>query len=453
MTALDTRRETAARTPEPGRHHRGWWVLSGVAFVAVVGAGLLAVAAYSEHRSLQREARQLAASRSRLQETRADHADARTDLHAHQSLATEVTLERDGVRVAVGEAQAALTGVTGQLTEAQGVRDNQAIRLVNTRVCLDGVREALDATAARNQTGAQAALRRVSAPCYAAATPGEESPAFGFDFADPFLLRAGGDVYGFATNAGGGSVQVIRSRDLVSWELVGNALGNLPAWAAPNSTWAPAVLARPGGFVLYYTVREAATGRQCISAAIGGSPAGPYLDPSTGPLECAAAGSIDPSPFVDADGAAYLLWKSERPAQIWARRLTADGRGLTGAPGLLLTARQGWEGGNVEAPAMMRTVGGHWLFFSGNDWNGRRYAEGLAHCRSPLGPCEHVGSGPVLASHGRIAGPGGGEVFLDGAGTWWLAYHAYRDPAVGYPNSRLLHLRRVTINALGGPTL
>jgi hypothetical protein len=53
---------------------------------------------------------------------------------------------------------------------------------------------------------------------------------------------------------------------------------------------------------------------------------------------------------------------------------------------------------------------------------------------SPTGPFVDDSSGPspalrtvmpVFASVGTIAGPGGQELFTDGTGQLWMAYHAY----------------------------
>jgi hypothetical protein len=48
-------------------------------------------------------------------------------------------------------------------------------------------------------------------------------------------------------------VQVARSTDLAAWSDLADALPSLPAWVGVNEilTWAPSVLARPGGYVLY----------------------------------------------------------------------------------------------------------------------------------------------------------------------------------------------------------
>jgi len=46
------------------------------------------------------------------------------------------------------------------------------------------------------------------------------------------------------------------------------------------------VLQRADATLLFYTVRQASTGRQCLTVASGSGPGGPFLDGSSGPLEC-----------------------------------------------------------------------------------------------------------------------------------------------------------------------
>ena len=137
------------------------------------------------------------------------------------------------------------------------------------------------------------------------------------------MITVGDRYYAFSTNSNAGDVQVITSTDLAHWSFVGNALPALPAWANAGSTWAPSVIhlaaapaqpaqpASPGKpavaaarapatYVMYYTVRDRASGADCLSTAVSGAPAGPYVDSSTASLVCESAdgGSIDPSPFI-----------------------------------------------------------------------------------------------------------------------------------------------------------
>lgn len=277
-----------------------------------------------------------------------------------------------------------------------------------------------------------------------AGTPGE---VWNGDFPDPFVLRVGPVYFAYATENQLTEVQTIESTDLVHWSWVGDAMGRLPDWASWGYLWGPSVLARTGSYVLYYATREAATGTECISHAVSALPSGPFVDTSTGPLVCQRdrGGSIDPSPFVDADGRAYLVWKSEgtatgEPTRIWSQGLTPDGLGLVGEPTELLHTDQPWEGPIVEAPSMTRTADGYHLLYSGNRWETADYAVGHATCASPAGPCTKTGA-PVLASRGSLAGPGSAEVFTDATGGLHLAFHAWDAGQVGYPGgARSLHV-------------
>ena len=260
-------------------------------------------------------------------------------------------------------------------------------------------------------------------------------------FADPFVLVTDEGYYAYATNAGGRNVQVITSPDLVTWNLLADALPVLPGWAAPNFTWAPVVLARPGSYVLYYTVREPKAGRQAISMATSVSPGGPFTDSSTGPLiyQLSLGGSIDPSAFVDRDGTAYLVWKADSNAinqasTLWIQRMAADGLSLTGPPVRLLGYDAPWEDPLIEAPCLVLDEGTYYLFYSANWWNTPRYAVGYATAETVLGPYVKVTTAaPWFASDPQVAGPGGQEWFADQTGQRHMAYHGWQPGQVATP--------------------
>ena len=300
---------------------------------------------------------------------------------------------------------------------------------------------------------------------------GWTNPVLAHDFPDPFVVRDGATYYAFATNAAGKNVQVARSGDLARWDDLPDALPALPRWAQQTFglTWAPAVLARPGGaWVLYYTTRDASSGFQCVSRATSTRPDGPYPDDSATPLVCQVTGqsrfcgSIDASPFVDVDGKAYLVWKSDEnaaacsaPPRLWIQELSPDGLSLVGPVALLLTKDQAWEGVNIEGPSMTRAADGTYLlFYSANDWETASYAVGYAVCDSPAGPCRKAttdaAGGPWLRSRGDALGPGGEEVFTDVAGRPWLAYHAWSAPVTGYAGGGARSLRIDALDFVGG---
>ena len=284
------------------------------------------------------------------------------------------------------------------------------------------------------------------------------APAYPGDFPDPFILRVGSTYYAYATQTGDVNVQVIRSPDLMTWQHLGDALPVLPAWAGSGRTWAPVVLPRADAYVLYYAVREPRSDRQCISVAVADQPEGPFRDVSAEPFifQLERGGSIDPSPFVDIDGTAYLLWKSDdnaldQPASIWIQRLTDDGLALTGAPRELLRHDRDWERPLIEAPAMVRSEGHYYLFYSANWWESANYAIGYATSQSPLGPFQKVtGSGPWMATGDQAAGPGGQEFFTDTDGALWMACHAWTPGAVGYAAGGARSLRVTGIGFEGG---
>ena len=260
------------------------------------------------------------------------------------------------------------------------------------------------------------------------------------DFPDPFVLRAGSAYYAYATNGGGSNVQVMRSADLASWQRLPDALPELPPWAGEGRTWAPVVVPRDQRWVLYYTVKEPVADRQCISVAAAERPEGPFTDASERPLvfQQDRGGSIDPSPFVDDDGAAYLLWKSddnalERPSSLWGQRVAADGLALTGAPTELLRHDRDWERPLIEAPAMVHSRGLYYLFYSANWWESADYAIGYAVATAAMGPFEKLTTTrPWMAAGGPVAGPGGQEVLVDATGALRMAYHGWSPGAVGY---------------------
>jgi len=283
------------------------------------------------------------------------------------------------------------------------------------------------------------------------------------DFPDPYVLQANGSWWAFSTQVGATAIPTLRSDDLVHWEWVGDALQGTPGWAEWGHHWAPSVLRRGSTFVMYYTTRDRATGLQCISRAVSLLPQGPYVDRTDGPMICQTrrGGSIDPSPFVDADGRAYLLWKSEgtlrgEPTRIWGQRLSGDGQGVVGERRELLHRALDWEFPIIEGPTMALVGGRHHLLYSGNRWESADYAVGHAICDSVLGPCRRTSALPILATRRGAAGPGGQELLAMPDGRLALVHHAWDPAAVGYPHgARMLHVATVQVEgdrmAIGGP--
>ncbi|MFC4427844.1 glycoside hydrolase family 43 protein [Deinococcus navajonensis] len=278
------------------------------------------------------------------------------------------------------------------------------------------------------------------------------NPVINENFPDPFVLREGKTYHAYATNTANANVPHATSRNLLQWERAGDAMPVLPAWAEGGRTWAPEVARVGKNYVLYFTAQHAESGRQCIGAATATSAAGPFRDPSSKPLVCqlAEGGSIDASPFLDADGKRYLLWKNDgnccnQATNIYIQPLSSDGLHLTGKATALIQNFELWEGNVIEAPTLYRAGGVYYLLYSGGPFDSTLYSVGYATAKRVTGPYRKAPENPILVSKGAVAGPGHQTVIQDGAGQTWLAYHAWDEArigdAVGY---RSLHLSPIT---------
>lgn len=132
------------------------------------------------------------------------------------------------------------------------------------------------------------------------------NPVLNGDYSDPDVVRVGDDFYLTAssfTNVPG--LPILHSKDLVNWTLIGHALArNLPAaqHAVPRhggGVWAPAIRYHDGRFYIYYPDPD--YGIFMVSAS---DAAGPWTQPV---LVDATRGAIDPAPFWDDDGQAWLV--------------------------------------------------------------------------------------------------------------------------------------------------
>ncbi len=290
-----------------------------------------------------------------------------------------------------------------------------------------------------------------------------QTPAFAGDAPDPDIVYSGGTYYAFTTGTQlGNHLQALvdtSGNPTAGWgSYTGHSFGSsalpaTPSWETVNTQTSPGVFFYGGHWVMWYDAsvnpHPVDSGHSCLSVATAASltPSSPVFTDSTGgPTYCGAGGSagdvLDPSPFVDpATGAAYLLWKSNdgtsaEPSQVWSVRLSADGTHFAGTPTVLLTVDQAdlpWET-TVDDPQMVFGVGGYDLLFSPGDFQSASYAEALTTCSGPLGPCGQP-AGPFLTSYGSVAGPGGGSLFQDAAGSWWLGYAAWPSGCTGMGNT------------------
>ena len=196
-------------------------------------------------------------------------------------------------------------------------------------------------------------------------------------------------------------------------------------------------------FVHYYATHLRGTKhKMCISTSRSKFPGRGLRRQAHGaPLICPPnRGAIDPSYFqAPGGGQRFLVWKSEQTkwtkAQIWITPLSVDGMHLVGPSRFLLQVQDPWEWKVIENPSMIGYRGRWYLFYSGGSYANNSYATGYAICTSYVGPCTRASTSPLLATGGRVSGPGGAMAFYDSAKQLRLAYAAWDYGHTGYPHS------------------
>lgn len=270
------------------------------------------------------------------------------------------------------------------------------------------------------------------------------------DGPDPHIVRFGHQWYAYTTGTTWGNHigVLVSDRPDGGWRTTteqtwgSTALPSYPDWQVRDTQWAPAVYRYGGRYVLFYAAQAKSSLEWCLSVAVADQPEGPFVDQTgaTGPIVCQdhLGGVIDPHPFVDADGQAWLHFKNndgfagrtygaDAVSKVWAARLSADGTRPVGGHVEVLakdTSRFPWQT-TLDNPQMVLRGGVHYLFHTGGDYVGNAtYATGYARCAGALGPCE-THPEPIMTSYGDVAGPGGGTVARGTDGRWWISYHAW----------------------------
>src|SRR3954470_20922776 len=205
-------------------------------------------------------------------------------------------------------------------------------------------------------------------------------PAIDADFPDPAVLRApDGYYYAYATQTERDGVrinlQVARSRDLLHWTRLRDALPVKPAWASRTwDFWAPHAVRRDGRYFLYFSAKpDAALADDrkglCLAVATAERPEGPFTDVGR-PLQCGEGFvNIDPMAFDDPSTGKRLLYWGSGFQPIKVQELAPDRMSFApgSAPKDLVPAAGKSFPVLVEGAWVIRRKDYYYLFYSGDN--------------------------------------------------------------------------------------
>jgi arabinan endo-1,5-alpha-L-arabinosidase len=266
---------------------------------------------------------------------------------------------------------------------------------------------------------------------------------------DPSVALVNG-VYCLVATSRDSFVPIWTSRDRVHWKYWGPVLPDQPNWlqaAVPQHTsiWAPAPLLTAGKFRIYY----------CASQKFGsntsfiGMAENDRFDPDQptqgwvdkGKLIESDAGkdnfnAIDPDVCTGPDGRQWMVYGSYWSG-IYEMELDPEtGLLKSGATPVHVASNTGERGNPLEAPFLRFHNGYYYLCVTyGLAAQGvhSTYRMMIGRSKEPEGPFVGFDGTPMtegghtdlLKSSPPMFAPGGGNMFEDAKGDWWLAYHYY----------------------------
>ncbi|UPL50294.1 glycoside hydrolase family 43 protein [Hymenobacter sublimis] len=194
-----------------------------------------------------------------------------------------------------------------------------------------------------------------------------KNPVLYADYSDPDVVRVGPDYYltSSSFNAAPG-LQILHSRDLVNWTLIGAVFTQQPPLARynlpqhGNGVWAPAIRYHRKEFYIYYPDPDLG-----LFVTKAKNPAGPW---STPVCIKEAKGWIDPCPLWDEDGQAYLVHgfagsRAGFKSVLAVSRMSPDGLRLLGDEVLVFDGHD--KHPTIEGPKFYKRHGYYYIFAPG----------------------------------------------------------------------------------------
>lgn len=260
-------------------------------------------------------------------------------------------------------------------------------------------------------------------------------------YPDPSVARAGDKFYlVHSTFAYFPGIPVFESDDLVHWRQIGHVIDrasqlDYSGLGVSRGVFAPSIEHHDGVFYVFNTHVDGG-GNFVVTAR---DPAGPWSDPVWLPE---LTDGIDPSMFVDDDGAAYVTNNGppdgraqyEGHRAIWMQAFDRKQLKLFGPRKVLVdggvdpSKRPIW----IEGPHIFKRSG--WYYLScAEGGTGPQHSQVVLRARSPWGPFEPYAANPILTQrdlpHDRpnaITNAGHADLVEAPDGSWWATFLATR---------------------------
>ena len=230
------------------------------------------------------------------------------------------------------------------------------------------------------------------------------NPILYADYSDPDAIRVGEDYFMIASsfcNAPG--LPILHSKDLVNWKVVNYALDELPEFRYRNpihgcGVWAPAIRYHEGTYYICFPMPD-----EGIYMTTTKDPFGKWSKPvNIRP----GAGWIEPCPFWDDDGKAYLVAGVAKSrigykSVLHMVEMQPDGMGLIGEEVKIFDGNEN-DQVTIEGPKMYKRNGWYYVFApAGGVKTGWQT---VLRSKNPFGPYEYKvvmrqGDSPVNGPH------------------------------------------------------
>jgi len=252
-----------------------------------------------------------------------------------------------------------------------------------------------------------------------------QNPLFAGDYADPSILRVGGDFYATHTSYRYAPGLVVwHSRDLVNWMPISHALGDMRGTHA--EVWAPELVEHEGHYFIYYPMGG-------IFVVHAEHPRGPWSAPINLKVD-----DIDPGHVVGPDGKRYLYTAGGHAIGLSPDGLSTVGERTKVYDGWQFPQEWKTEGFWLESPKLTRRGEYYYLICAEGGTAGppTSHMAVVARSRSPLGPWENSPHNPLIHTYSADEAwwsVGHGTLVSTPDDRWYFVYHGYRNglPTLG----------------------